>query len=265
MKRFEKISEKQVAELDLKPFINFLVIMIPVLMLSAEFSKVAIIDLTAPDRPVGVDPNRRDTVRPPAGPSAELGLTLLVSDSTIILGSRQGLLPTMYYKEYHTYVSKHNRNATVTVAYDAHNPKSRAVNPATGRLFGLDERQSIDLYVEDEGREIVRCLYGKEGELVTDREGNPLSKVKTGDQVFLLGSERKVTQVADPSAFTLRPLSAYDALRNRLALVRQRYASAPDRTHLCIAAEHSVIYDKIVQLMDVARAADFPDISIGRL
>ena len=265
MNRFEKISQRITAELDLKPFINFLVILIPVLMLSAEFSKISIINLKAPDRTNGISLSQRDSVAPLADHSADLGLTLMVSDSAMTLGSRRGLLPSIYYKEYHTYVSKQKRSTSVTVTYDARNPRACVINPDNGRPFGRDERQSIALYVADGSRGIVHCLYDKEGALVTDLKGNPLSWVALGEQVYALGSVRKAARVTDVSVYALRPLSVYDEMRNRLVQLRERSNEAPDRTSICIVAERSVVYDKIVQLMDVARSADFPDISIGRL
>ena len=36
-------------EIDLKPFINFLVVLIPVLMLSAEFAKISVINMKLPE------------------------------------------------------------------------------------------------------------------------------------------------------------------------------------------------------------------------
>jgi biopolymer transport protein ExbD len=160
MERFEKLTAKADAELDLKPFINFLVIIIPVLMLSAEFSKISIIELNAPKSPDGVNTVTRDTARPIDDRASIARLTLLVSDSTITVGSNNGFLPTIYC------------------------------------------------------RESTAC---------------------------------------------------YDDLRRQLALAHGRIGGAPDSTRICIAAEQGVIYDKIIHLMDAAREAGFPDISIGRM
>jgi biopolymer transport protein ExbD len=61
------------------------------------------------------------------------------------------------------------------------------------------------------------------------------------------------------------PLLAYDEMKNRLMKIKDRYREARDGEDIIIAAENQVAYDKIVQLMDVARAADFPNISIAKL
>jgi len=47
--------------------------------------------------------------------------------------------------------------------------------------------------------------------------------------------------------------------------VKERYREADDANDIIIAAENQVIYDKVVQIMDAARSADFPNISIAKL
>jgi biopolymer transport protein ExbD len=54
-------------------------------------------------------------------------------------------------------------------------------------------------------------------------------------------------------------------MKNRLMKIKERYREARDGDDIIIAAENQVAYDKIVQLMDVARMADFPNISIAKL
>jgi biopolymer transport protein ExbD len=54
-------------------------------------------------------------------------------------------------------------------------------------------------------------------------------------------------------------------MKNRLMKIKQRYADVPDANDIILAAENQVAYDKIVQLMDVARAAEFPNIAISKL
>jgi biopolymer transport protein ExbD len=54
-------------------------------------------------------------------------------------------------------------------------------------------------------------------------------------------------------------------MKNRLMKIKQRYADVPDANDIILAAENQVAYDKIVQLMDVARLAEFPNIAISKL
>jgi biopolymer transport protein ExbD len=83
--------------------------------------------------------------------------------------------------------------------------------------------------------------------------------------VYALSFPRRLIVVADPQGYDLRPMSVYDALQNRLMKIKERYQDASDRDAIIIAAENSVIYDKIVQLMDTARKAAFPEISISKV
>ncbi len=102
--------------------------------------------------------------------------------------------------------------------------------------------------------------------MLTDGAGNPLkTAAKTGDTVFILTNPRRQVVVTDPSAYSLRPLSAYDEMKNRLMKIKQRYSDVPDANDIILAAENQVAYDKIVQLMDVARLAEFPNIAISKL
>jgi biopolymer transport protein ExbD len=71
--------------------------------------------------------------------------------------------------------------------------------------------------------------------------------------------------VRDPSEFQLQPMSVYDELKNRLMKVKERFKDADDAENIIIAAENEVLYDKIVQIMDAARQAEFPNISIAKL
>jgi biopolymer transport protein ExbD len=262
-KKYEPFSSQQDSDIDLKPFINFLVVLIPVLMISAEFSKIAIVEASAFKG--GSTTDSLTTHRQTSEDQNALGLSLLITDSTITLGSNSGFLPTLFYREYHTYVSRENRTNRVTVAYDFRNAKSVALNPATGKPFGIDERECIDLYVIDGDHQVVQCLYAKNGGMVTDINGAAKRAVRSGEKVYVVGPFRTSVTVDRPADFSLQPLSAYDELRNRLMLVKVRAGDQrPDGRSIRIAAESSVIYDKIIQIMDVARTADYSDISIAR-
>ena len=251
--------------IDLKPFINFLVVLIPVLMLSAEFAKISIINLKLPEGR-GSSPSIKQTVAPDNQDDNKLLLTMIVTDSVVTLGAKGGFLPSLFYREFHKYVSKEDRSVEVTVEYDPANPKKQIKNPKTGKPFQVTERQEILLYVTDENHNIINCLYDKGGTMLTDGAGNPLkAAAKVGDTVFILTNPRRQVVVTDPSAYSLRPLSAYDEMKNRLMKIKQRYSDVPDANDIILAAENQVAYDKIVQLMDVARLAEFPNIAISKL
>jgi biopolymer transport protein ExbD len=257
-------SEHEV-QIDLKPFINFLVVLIPVLMLSAEFAKISIINLKLPEGR-GSQTQAAVTRAPLDDESDKLMLTMIITDSVVTLGAKGGFLPSLFYKEYHKYVSRQDRKNEVVVEYDPHNPGKQTMNKKTNKPFELNERQEILLYVTDEKFEnIIKCLYGESGEMITSLEGRPIETVNAGDTVISIGSEQQITIVKDPRKYQLHPLSAYDEMKARLIRVKERFKDARDADEIIIASENEVAYDKIVQLMDVARAAGFPNISISKL
>jgi biopolymer transport protein ExbD len=259
MKRRKKLTGE--TEIDLKPFMNIIVTLIPVLLISAEFAKMSVIDLKLPQN-TGADPRYKPTEPPEGDNSNKLRLTAIVSDSVVTLGAKGGFLPSLFYKEFHKYIAKDD-HAQFTVEYKA---GEKVLHPTTKREMTIYERGEILLYVTDENRNIKQTLYSKASHhMVTDASGNPVSSVKPGDTVFLLTNPRIMAIVNNPYDYGLQPLSVYDELKNRLMKVKERYANADDGKEIIIAAENQVMYDKIVQIMDVARAAEFPNISIAKL
>jgi biopolymer transport protein ExbD len=101
--------------------------------------------------------------------------------------------------------------------------------------------------------------------MLSNAEGQPLETVNVGDTVFALTNPRRMIIVSNPAEFSLKELSAYDELQNRLMKIKERYRDAEDGEDIIIAAENYVIYDKIVQIMDKAREAEYPNISIAKL
>jgi biopolymer transport protein ExbD len=250
--------------IDLKPFINYLVVLIPVLMLSAEFAKISIINLKLPEGR-GSNTQEAQTQRPLDDEEDKLLLTMIITDSVVTIGAKNGFLPSLFYKEFHHYVSAADRRVEVTVEYDPRNPTKPVTNPKTGKPFELSERSDIYLYVADENYQVQKCLYTTDALMLTDADGKPVTSVQVGDTVWLVTNPRRQIIVSDPSLYTLRPLMAYDEMKNRLMKIKDRYRDARDAEDIIIAAENQVAYDKIVQLMDVARTADFPNISIAKL
>ncbi|MFW5775314.1 MAG: ExbD/TolR family protein, partial [Chitinivibrionales bacterium] len=180
------------------------------------------------------------------------------------IGAKNGLLPTIYYQEYHTYVARDDQ-MTFTVR---HNPdcKVPAIHPRTQRPMTIDERDEIRLYVTDENyTDVKKALYTEYNEVLTDADGDYIQQVNVGDTVFALTRPRRMIIVKNPEDFTRKHLSVYDALKHRLVEVKKRFRDAADRNELIIASEKGVMFDKLVQIMDVAREAEFANISIAQL
>lgn len=251
--------------IDMTPFINFLVVLIPVLMLSAEFAKISVINMKLPESR-GSQTDKAVENPPLDDESDKLMLTEIITDSVVTIGAKGGFLPSLFYVEYHKYVAADDRRIEVTVQMDPKNPTKPVMNPQTNKPFKLGERQEILLYVTDETHQnIIKCLYTKENEMVTDVAGNPVDKVNAGDSVYLLTNPRRLMVVRNSAELELRNLSAYDQMKNRLMQIKDRYRDARDNEDIILAAENQVAYDKIIQLMDCARDADFPNIQIAKL
>ena len=115
---------------DLKPFINFLVVLIPVLMLSSEFAKISIINLKMPENR-GSNTETAQTVKPLAAEddADKLMLTMIITDSVVTIGAKSGFLPSLFYKEFHEYVSAEDRRDKVTPAIRLQESDQNAVEP----------------------------------------------------------------------------------------------------------------------------------------
>ncbi|MDG5814391.1 biopolymer transporter ExbD [Chitinispirillales bacterium ANBcel5] len=248
------------SEMDLKPFMNLMVVLIPMLLVTSEFARISVIEIRLPEQR-GSQTQQAQTERPTEDRSTKLLLTAIVTDSVVTLGARGGFMPSLFYREYHKYIDRDDHSEHL-IEYEPDNP---AVHPQTGRPFSIHERNEIYLYTTDQDRNILNRLYTQYGEMLTDSEGQSVESVSPGDTVWALTNPRRTIVVNDPSEFVSRPLSAYDELRNRLMQVKERYPDAEDADDIIIAAENEVIFDKIVQIMDAARAAEYPNISIAKL
>ncbi len=258
-----KIKKKVLSEseIDLKPFMNVIVVLIPMLLMSAEFAKISIIDINLPEGR-GSSTSVKQVQAPEEDKSNKLLLTAIVTDSVVTLGAKGGFLPSLFYREFHKYIARDDHEE-FTVEYK---PKEKVYHPKSKREMTIYERYDIFLYVTDENRKMLQTLYTKQTNLMlTNAEGAPVATTKTGDTIYALTTPRMRIIVKNPADYALQPMSAYDELKNRLMKVKERYREADDGNDIIIAAENQVIYDKIVQIMDAARSAEFPNISIAKL
>jgi biopolymer transport protein ExbD len=239
---------------------NLMVVLIPMLLVSAEFAKVAIIDIKLPAER-GSNIVKAQTEQPKEDKSNKLLLTAIITDSVVTLGAQGGFMPSLFYREFHRYITRDDQLDTLLEYTPGQQPK----HPRSGRELTIHERHDIYLYTTDPNRNIIRSLYTKFGEMLTNVDGNPVETVNAGDTVFALTNPRRRIIVTDPGEFESKPLSAYDELKNRLMKVKERFRDADDSEDIIIAAENEVIYDKIIQIMDAARNAEFPNISIAKL
>ena len=258
--RKNPISKSQLnnEEIDLKPFMNLMVVLIPLLLVTSEFSKIAIVDLKpAANRGSGtnIDSTRQNVT------THKLLLTAIVTDSTLTLGAKGNFLNSFYYREFNEHI--------ISDYYPDREPaQKQKANIHQSKTVGnvvVNKRDETILLVTDETGTVLQRLYTGCGRLLVGKEVIPLQTVLQGDMVYTLCNPVLMHAVKDPSQFVLKPLSVYDELKRTLIKVKDRYRDADDSDELTLAVENSVNFDKIVQIIDAARAADYPDISISRL
>jgi biopolymer transport protein ExbD len=250
------------SQVDLKPFINFLVVMVPVLMLSAEFSNISVVKMDV--TPKGVDPNHTEHT-PPIKVTENLSLVVLVSDSVMTIGASAGFLPSIHYKEFHRYVLKSDNRIQTTIEHDPLALSPTSINGESVRKY---DKQDILLYAKSpETNAVETALYSKGWNLlVIGRNLKPVSSVEYGDSLYFADDPERIVVVRNPNDYEMRPVSAYDMLKCNLAQIRLRYSrSVPDPDNIIIASDNKVVYDKIIQIIDAAKAVGFSNVSITKL
>jgi len=295
-------------ELNLTIFMALMVCLIPILLASAEFAKIAVIEVTLPR---GRGSQTQTTQTQQTEEEQRLLLTVLISDSALTVGAANGFLPSIFYKEFHDYFSRTNGAALSNVLFEPSRLNRETmeydnmpINPLSGLPFTKQDRDEIRLiayetevrnndihfttpfmaYYSIPLRDASGRVLRDGNDLIVMENGDPVRSLAVGDVryalstqfstfVLALRDEGDTTEVAarrritieDLSHFELREVSAYDYLKSLLVQIRERFQDAVDRDDLIIAAENHIIYDKVVQIMDVARSANLPNISIARL
>jgi len=302
-------NDRGLQELDLTIFMALMVCLIPILLASAEFARIAIIDITLP-KGRGSQTQTTQATKPPEEEN-KLVLTVLISDSALTIGAANGFLPSIFYKEFHDYRSMANGAVLLNVEYfpeklnrETMMYENMPINPISGLPFTKQDREEIRLiaYVTDDNlnflhpdsgyysipeRNAAGYIIRDGNDLITEENGDAVKELRVGETKFALSTQfstsvlaiRDASEIDDtteiqarhkividnPDHFEKRELSAYDYLKSYLVQIRERYQDVDDRNDLIIAAENQIIYDKIVQIMDMARSANLPNISIAKL
>ena len=252
-------------DLDLKPFMNLFVVLIPFLLACAQFAKITLVEIKLPeqsDRPVAV---KKKTAE-----EEGLNLTVIVTDRAVTLGAKGGFLPYIQYREFHKYSSLSDKNEFV-VEYDPKEPDKAVYSNTDGRKVTPQERMDINLIacerknLDDKGK-IIKAYYNKFGELITDKNGKLIKNLNVGDKVYVL-PKRNQEVVKSISDYSLKDLSVYDKLMADLLIIKSKYQGQgmKDEDDIIIAAEDEIAYDKIIQIIDVCHTVGFPNVSIAKM
>ncbi len=254
-------------DLDLLPVMNLFSILIPFLLSVAVFQKMAIVEVNMPTR------SEMNMDNPPPPPDNQaLSLTVAITADGLEIWARGGSLPKIYTKEMITYRCKSD-NIPFRVdpsQFDEQNPvKCKNSEPASIyekeiiHVFGLEKKSE-----KDPGK-IMKAVYNENDSVIIDAETNfvpTIASIKTGDiyATLDLASGRK----AD-AEFTagLREdfLSGYDMLAKTLISIHNKFADAPDGENIIVLADDKIAFDKVINVMDVAREAGFFKIQLAKL
>ncbi|MGM0461720.1 MAG: biopolymer transporter ExbD [Fibrobacterota bacterium] len=314
-----------VEEIDFKPFMNLMVVLIPLLLASAQFAQIATIDITLPEER-GSSTEVEDTEKDLEEEEERMLLTVLVTDTAMTLMTKSSMLASIHYDEKHVYVSEAT-NARDTLEYDvrvmldedgnyqfdkeypdslmqsdkgqfSRNEReeillpSLAIDPETfektGQQWAGWYRMSRDEETQQQVIEYVTKGFNSKRPFFPIEE----DELNVGDRVHLFTSHyspytrrdsiveelmdgemvavdtiraRRTIQVEDMSKYRRMPVSTYDILKHAFIEIRERNEEAKDKNSLIIASEQQVFYDKVVQLMDVARRSGLVNLSLNGL
>src|SRR3989339_379127 len=176
---------------DLKPCMDVLTVLIPFLVVFASFAAVKILEVNLPEM------NQPQQTPPKDKEDEGLLLTVFISDKGLTLGARGAILPTTYTQEYHRYEYQFPANSSGKKTYmqkvTKENKKDLPICPEDKRrTLTLVERAEIILYVvekateDDPGAEIM-ALYDKGGIAMANAERVIQNRLpQRGDTLYAL-------------------------------------------------------------------------------
>lgn len=281
-------------EPDLLPAMGLFTILIPMLLSMTSFSKLAIVEVNLPERSM----MNMDNDTPPEPDQQALNLSLAITSDYLVIGARGGFQPNVYFKEMWTFRCKsdsklitYSPEEVKATVEGGHGPKCQDGKEMDKEKY-LYEIENIELWAlektseEDPGR-VRWALYSSQGENVPDSafvDGNNeffamtgegpgglkapagLKKPSAGAAVATLtpNSARKL-KPEDAAKSIVYPLSAYDLIAKDLIAIHTQFIDLDDVDNIIIVANDDTQFDKVIQLMDRAKAAEFAKINLAKL
>jgi hypothetical protein len=285
---------KDPEEPDLLPAMGLFTILIPMLLSMTAFQKLAIVEVTLPERSMMNMTNDA----PPEPDQQALNLSLAITPEYLVIGARGGFQPNVYFKEMWTFRCKSDSKLItyspeeVKAAVDAgHGPKCQDGQEMDKEKY-LYEIETIELWAlektseEDPGR-VRWALYSSQGENVPDSafvNGNNefiamtgegpgglkapagLKKPGAGTALATLtpNSARKL-KPEDAAKNIIYPLSAYDLIAKDLIAIHTQFIDLEDVDNIIVVANDDTQFDKIISLMDRAKSAGFAKVNLAKL
>jgi len=264
----KKVEQK---DLDLLPVMNLFTILIPFLLSMASFQKLAIVEVSLPERSDMVMSDEP----PPEPDDQALNLSVAISKDYLQIVARGGMLPMIFYKEMWTFRCKSDGDSITYAPAEvsaSNPPKCR-----NGQALDSNYKYSIETIhlwainktsEEDPGTLMTSLYSGTDSayldgnnQFIPDRKG-----VQPGTVLATLSesSQRKIT----PEEFgklKVLPRSAYDELAKSLIDIHNRFIDSPDADNIIVVADDETPFDKVINVMDRARDAGFWKINLAKL
>lgn len=268
------MSKKKIEfkEPDLLPVMNLFTILIPFLLSMASFQKLAIVEVSLPERSEMV----MNDEPPPEPDDQALNLSVAISKDYLQIVARGGMLPMIFYKEMWTFRCKADGDSITYSPSEvsAENPPKCRNGQALDKDAYKYSIETIHLWAVNKASEedpgtLMTSLYSStdsafmdgNNEFIPDRKG-----VQPGSVLATLAesSSRRIT----PEEFAklkVTPRSAYDELAKNLISIHNRFIDSPDADNIIVVADDETAFDKVINVMDRARDAGFWKINLAKL
>lgn len=263
-------KKNEFKEPDLLPVMNLFTILIPFLLSMASFQKLAVVEVSLPERSDMVM-----TDEPPPPDDQALNLSVAISRDYLQIVARGGMLPMIFYKEMWTFRCKSDGDS---ITYSP--SEVSATNPPKcrdGKALDSNYKYAIETIhlwainktsEEDPGTLMTSLYSGTDSaymdgnnQFVPDRKG-----IQPGTVLATLSesSSRRITP-EEYAKLQVLPRSAYDELAKSLIDIHNRFIDSPDADNIIVVADDETPFDKVINVMDRARDAGFWKINLAKL
>jgi hypothetical protein len=289
-----EIKPQPMQEPDLLPAMGLFTILIPLLLTMTAFQKLAIVEVNLPERSM-----MNMTDDPPPEPDQQaLNLSLAITSDYLVIGARGGFNPNIYFKEMWSFRCKSDNQLVTYSPEEVKASVAAGAGPKCKDGVELDKEkylysiETIELWAveknsdEDPGR-VVWGTYssveagvpdsifvdGNNSFLAMPGEGNlgltppaALKKPGAGMAVATLtpNSARKLKPDVAAKVI-IYPVSAYDMIAKELIQIHTAFIDLEDVDNIIIVANDDTQFDKIISLMDRAKAAGFTKVNLAKL
>jgi biopolymer transport protein ExbD len=269
-------EQKQDPELDLLPIMNLFSILIPFLLSVAVFQKMAVIDINMP-------PTTTASTKDPITLTDELNLTVSITSTGLVIGSKNGFFPKIFTKELRDYQCK---GEALWKNVDPSNSEGNDVLCGSGLKVGDQDIQKIHLLVirksieKDEG-EMIQSVLNQNDSVYLNPNRSIMKGAGFDYGIFLESKEelaesgKVVSTLAMNSAKKVNLkimieakqgyLSAYSVLARVLSEINEKFAELDDADKVILVADDDIAYDKVIAVMDVAREAGFAKVQLAKM